>query len=163
MLVVKATEKEGARIRRTREVDKERIHKMITFYQNFTDKCHHAKEERYYFPAAEVYDSESIAKQTEARRSEHTLFRGMLEEVDYLLGQEPLKAAMVAERLERYAELLRVHIETENQQLFPEGDQVLPASEEKAMLQGFMRIEKVELEEGFHQKYKRLAEELAGK
>jgi hemerythrin-like domain-containing protein len=50
LMVVEAMEREVASIETTDHVNADRVANMIDFTKNFTDGCHHAKEERILFP-----------------------------------------------------------------------------------------------------------------
>ncbi len=159
--VVDAIQAEADHIRRGSSVDKSRVRQMLDFSRNFTDRCHHAKEERYYFPAVLVYAGQRTRGPVEELEAEHAYGRAVLEEVDYLLtSDDRATAGMVAERLSKYAGMLRSHIRKENEQLYQKADAFLPEAEERALMIGFERLEDVELGSGFHEHYHRLAEEL---
>lgn len=156
-----AAREEAANIQRTGQLNRERILKMHDFFSNFVDQCHHAKEERFYFPAAKFYDGRSIENLTAELVNEHTYGRTLLQEVAYMLEQkETPDPALVADRLDRYAEMIRAHIGKENQILYHQADLRLPLAEKAGMMEGFARIEKQELGEGFHEKYHALAMEI---
>ena len=162
LAVAGAVREEAAKLRQTGQVDRQKIERFIDFFSNFTDRCHHAKEERFYFPAAQVYDGEEIDRQVAELKAEHAQFRAMLQEVKYLLGKDSPDSGMLAERLDRYSELLEIHIDKENRILFARADILLPPEEEKALMTSFHYIEEEELGEGFHEKYHSLAKDLAG-
>lgn len=156
-----AAREEAANIQRTGQLNRERILKMHDFFSNFVDQCHHAKEERFYFPAAKFYDGRSIENLTAELVNEHTYGRTLLQEVAYMLEQkETPDPALVADRLDRYAEMIRAHIGKENQILYHQADLRLPLAEKAGMMEGFARIEQQELGEGFHEKYHALAMEI---
>lgn len=156
-----AARQEATMIRQTGSLNAQRILKMHKFFSNFVDKCHHAKEERFYFPAAKFYDGRTIENLTADLVNEHKYARTLLQEVAYMLEQkQTADPALVADRLERYAEMIRVHIGKENQILYHQADLRLPAAEKAGMMEGFARIEKQELGEGFHDKYHALAMEI---
>lgn len=153
-----AARQEAAMIRQTGSLNAQRILKMHDFFSNFVDKCHHAKEERFYFPAAKFYDGRPIENLTAELVNEHNYGRALLQEVAYMLEQkQTADAALVADRLDRYAEMIRAHIGKENQILYHQADFRLPLAEKAGMMEGFARIEKQELGEGFHDKYHALA------
>ena len=156
-----AAGREAAAIRRTGTLDAPRILKMHDFFSNFVDRCHHAKEERFYFPAARFHDGTAIGDLAAELINEHAYGRTLLQEVAYML-EDPQDAdpLLVADRLHRYAELIRAHIGKENEILYRQADLRLPLPEKAGMLQGFARIEKQELGEGFHEKYHALAMEV---
>jgi len=156
-----AARKEAAMIRQTGSLNAQRILKMQDFFSNFVDKCHHAKEERFYFPAAKFYDGRTIENLTAELINEHNYGRTLLQEVAYMLGQEQTAdPSLVADRLDRYAEMIRAHIGKENQILYHQADFRLPVAEKAGMMAGFARIEDLELGKGFHDKYHALAMEV---
>ena len=149
-------------IRKQGRVDQARIKKYCEFFQNFTDRCHHAKEERFYFAAAKIIGDEQIQTDIARLEAEHTYFRAIMDQIDYLLEAQPHDIEQLAERLERYVALLTVHIQKEDRALFNDADTLLPPKEQQALRSAFQRIEKMELGEGFHERYHRLAEDLIG-
>ena len=50
LLVVAAMEREAARIRAGEQIDADAVEKTVTLTREFTDGCHHAKEEKALFP-----------------------------------------------------------------------------------------------------------------
>lgn len=159
--MLNAARDEVVKIRQTGTLNSQRILKMHDFFSNFVDQCHHAKEERFYFPAAKFYDGEALGELTAQLINEHNYARTLLQEVAYMIEQkENSDAGLVADRLDRYAEMIRAHIGKENQLLYHQADLRLPLAEKAGMLEGFARVEKLELGEGFHQKYHDLAMEI---
>ena len=59
-----------------------------------------------------------------------------------------------------YVNLLRMHIQKENNILFPMADRAVPAEKQSAIWEEFERIEREETGEGVHEKYEALAEKL---
>jgi len=156
-----AASQEAAQIRKSGTLNAQRILKMHDFFTNFVDRCHHAKEERFYFPAARFYDGERIDRLVAELSNEHDYARTLLQEIAYMVERkEEPDPTLVADRLDRYAEIIRAHIGKENQRLYPPTDLVLPEAEKDGMLAGFARIEKQELGAGFHKKYHDLAMEV---
>jgi len=156
-----AAREEVVKIRQTGTLNSQRILKMHDFFSNFVDKCHHAKEERFYFPAAKFYDGRTIEKMIADLINEHNYARTLLQEVAYMLEQkQTADPALVADRLDRYAEMIRAHIGKENQILYHQADIRLPQAEKAGLMEGFARVEKQELGEGFHDKYHALAMEI---
>jgi hemerythrin-like domain-containing protein len=163
LLIVSAAEEEARSIHETGEVDAERLRKMLDFFQNFTDRCHHAKEERYLFPVARAYGDESVAALLDDLINEHKRGRMDLQVIGYLLDTDPEGSAqMIAARLEAYTRMLRVHIRKENGLLLPPADACTPAGDMAAVMVAFDYLEKEELGEGFHEQYHELAMDLAG-
>ncbi len=61
-----------------------------------------------------------------------------------------------------YVKLLRLHIDKENNLLFPKADGVLTADDQKALSEAFAKVESEEIGEGVHEKYYTMAHRLAG-
>ena len=160
--VLHAAEAEADHIRQGFNLDENRVRDLVDFSRNFTDRCHHGKEERFYFPAAEVYAGQRVSSFIDELTAEHTYGRSIMDEIDYLLGGENSDAAgLIAERLSVYVSTLRRHIQRENQQLYQRSGTFLPGPEEHALMAGFDRVENVYLGVGFHERYHRLAEGLS--
>ncbi len=49
LVVLEAVEHEAASIGKTGKIDAGKIEKMLDFFRNFVDRCHHAKEEKHLF------------------------------------------------------------------------------------------------------------------
>ena len=60
-----------------------------------------------------------------------------------------------------YAELLRRHIQKEDNVLYPMADRVLTGQDQQALAEAFEKVEAQEIGQGVHEKYHRLAHELA--
>ncbi|MCL5278624.1 MAG: hemerythrin domain-containing protein [Planctomycetes bacterium] len=159
--VLRAAQTEADHARQGFNLDDNRVRDIVDFSRNFTDRCHHGKEERFYFPAAEVYAGQRVYGFVDELMTEHAYGRSIMDEIDYLLGGDAGEAAtLIAERLSAYVSTMRRHIQRENQQLYQKSATFLPGAEEQALLVGFDRIERVDLGMGFHERYHRLAETL---
>lgn len=156
LVVVDEAEKEAARLRQG-ELNVDRVGKMLDFFVNFTDRCHHAKEERYYFPATNR--ELAIEALITELKEEHDRGKVLLGQARQALEAKDKKA--LADALAGYAALIREHISKENQQLFGRGAEQLSEEERKHVMQGFRKIEQEELGEGFHEKYHAMALGLA--
>ena len=181
--VLDGAEAEARHLRRTAEVRRERLGKMLDFWKNFVDRCHHTKEEKYLFPALQERGIPAGAREAGAgpivvRRAHHperSRRAVMLQEHEE--GRQRVRAfaealhqgapapgrgaRVLAERLEAYVALLRPHIEKENAVLFPLADRVLTAEGQEKLLQAFEKVEAEEMGEGTHERYHNLAHELA--
>jgi hemerythrin-like domain-containing protein len=160
--VAAAAQAEAEHIRRSTNVDQTPVRKILDFSRNFTDRCHHAKQQRYYFPAVLVYAGPRVRGLIDELEAEHAYGQSVLDEIDYLLTSPDLATArMIAERLSTYADLVRRHVRKENEQLYQKADTALPDSEERALLVGFERLEQIELGPDFHERYHILGEEIS--
>ncbi len=160
--VLEAVRAEADHIRRSFPMDENRVREILDFSRNFTDRCHHAKEERFYFPAAEVYVGQRVYGVIDELTVEHAYGRSIMDEIDFLLtSRDSDVTRLISERLSTYAGVLDRHIRKENERLYQKAGTLLPDTEERALMIGFERIEEVELGIGFHEQYHRLAEELS--
>lgn len=163
LMVVEAMEREAEAISRSATVNRVRVAQMVDFARNFTDGCHHRKEEEVLFPA--VRERSKAAEQPVAvLLSEHLAGRTAMKAVDAALLDADVDSrdrAVVAEQLELYAALLRRHIAKEDALLFPLSDKVLSDQEQELMAREFERIEEQETGPGEHRRYHTLARELA--
>ena len=55
LLILKAAEREVANINGGGALHVDEVEKMVDFFQNFTDRCHHAKEEKHLFPSLQQH------------------------------------------------------------------------------------------------------------
>lgn len=161
MKMAEASVREALSISDSGQVDAKRVRKMLDFFVNFVDGCHHAKEERFYFPSALKKDGTELALLVETLVSEHAQGADLLNDLSaaldaYESGEENTADA-VARNLSAYAELIQEHIGIENASLFPFASAQLEDSEKKHVNEGFVLIEQEELGAGFHEKYHALA------
>jgi hemerythrin-like domain-containing protein len=140
--------------------------KVVDFIRNFADKCHHGKEEDTLFPALEEH---GIPKQTgplAVMLAEHdqgrTYVRGMDEaNKRYANGdKKALEAAL--DNARGYSELLRQHIDKEDNILYVMADQVLTDTKQQELLRIFGEVERERIGSGKHEEYVKLVEDLEG-
>ncbi len=163
LVVVAAMEREAARIRAGEQIDSDDVEKMILFTREFTDACHHNKEEQVLFPLL----NEKVplaANPVKAMLAEHDQGRAYVRAIAEALPEagtgDPFAALSVADGLEGYAGLLRAHVEKENKVLFPLAERSLSREDKAALADEFERVEREETGEGVHEKYHALAQEL---
>lgn len=163
LVVVTAMEREVEEIRRTDAVDGARIADMVDFTTNFTDGCHHAKEEHVLFPLMERTQT-AAGGPVSVMLSEHDAgrqyVRGILAALPDVESSKTART-QVADNLAGYAYLLRRHINKENRVLFPIADKIL-GDEDQAYLAGeFARIANEASESGTYERYHEMAKRLA--
>lgn len=163
--VLDGAEAEVRHLHSTSEVRRERLDKMLDFWENFVDRCHHTKEEKHLFPALEERgvpgDSGPIAVMLQEHEEGRRMVRAFAEALHQSARAPERAARVLAERLEAYVALLRPHIEKENKVLFPLANRVLRAEDQERLLQAFEKVEAEEMGEGTHERYHNLAHELA--
>ena len=162
LMVVEAMEREVAAIDRTGEVSRVRVAQMTDFARNFTDACHHRKEEQALFPALEERRP-AVGGPVSAMLGEHRRAREMVWAIEQALTDVDIDAGdreTVAGGLGAYADLLRRHIAEENAVIFPLAELTLSDQEQELLAGEFRRIE-LEAGPGERERYQALARRLA--
>lgn len=163
--VLRAAERETGRIKNNGDLRPGLVEKMLDFFRNFTDRCHHAKEEKHLFPMLEARGMAHDAGPIAVMLSEHIEGRRLLSNISGLLpaaGRGDRDAvASIADNLAAYINLLDNHIAKENGVLFPMADRILSNEDQSLLEAAFAKVEKEETGEGVHEKYHALAHEIS--
>ncbi|NOY14109.1 MAG: cation-binding protein, partial [Deltaproteobacteria bacterium] len=115
----------------------------VDFIRNYADRFHHAKEEDVLFVA--LVDNGMPAKQSpiEAMLIEHdqgrAFVRALESAAEKALAGEPGQIPLIAANAKGYAELLRGHIDKEDNILYPLAERILPAEVRPGMLQKYQQ------------------------
>ena len=123
---------------------------FIGFLKEFSDKCHHGKEEGLLFPAlvgAGVPDKGGpigvmLADHTEGRKLIRDMEDSITTNVDWV---------KLARAAGEYSHLLRNHIQKENMVLFPMAEKVLTGSQLETLYEGFEEHEEKVIGQGRHE------------
>jgi hemerythrin-like domain-containing protein len=134
------------------------------FIKGFADGCHHAKEEGALFPAMEAVGVPAqggpigmlLAEHEQGRVYTH-LMRAAAEK--WQAGDASVRQEVITHAI-GYIRLLRMHIQKENNILFPMAERVVPVEKQPELWDEFERIEHEETGEGVHEKYETLADKL---
>ena len=130
-----------------REVRIDDLQQMLDFLKVFADGCHHAKEEKFLFPALEQAGISRDHGPIGVMLAEHDLGRkyiGGMADAIHMLRLDATHwqhAAAFSKNARAYANLLKAHIQKENRILFPMADMALPEERQQILLQEFTRIE----------------------
>ncbi len=165
--VLQGAEQEAHSIKETGKVNIDRIRKIVDFTRNFTDGCHHAKEEKLLFPKLGEHGFSNNSGPIAVMLMEHVEGRRLTSEIannaeSYTSGDHSASNHL-ANNLLSYADLLKNHIFKENNMLFNMADQVLSSKDNDELLKAFDKVETEELGEGVHEKYHQMAHEIAEK
>ena len=167
LLVLEGMERETQKIQARVPADYEALRKIVDFARNFTDRCHHAKEEKHLFPAMERRGQPADRGPIAVMLLEHAQGRERVKAIAIALpGAEkgdPAARSALLENLTAYITLLRNHIAKEDNILFPLADRLLTPGDQKALEREFERVEAEEMGEGTHERYHQLAHELGKK
>jgi hemerythrin-like domain-containing protein len=133
------------------------------FIREFSDGCHHAKEERVLFPALARHglsaDSGPVAVMLYEHDEGRRLTAGMRDAAARLAARQPGAADVAADYARAYAALLAQHIFKEDNILFPLASRVIPPAEWEAIAQEAERVEQAQTGSG-HAPYIELARKL---
>ncbi|GAB4135259.1 Rrf2 family transcriptional regulator [Thermopirellula anaerolimosa] len=138
---------------------------MLEFFREFADRCHHGKEEGHLFPAMEAKGFPRDGGPTGVMIYEHeqgrSLIRRMADALQAVSGGDASAQTAFTQAARAYCNLLRNHIAKEDQVLFVMADQAFSAEDQTRLAAAFEKVEAEEIGAGVHEKYHRLAEELA--
>ena len=164
LLMLKIMEAVAVRLDQTKPVNTDDLEAIIDFIRTFTDKCHHAKEEKYLFPALEKAGMPQNDGPVAVMLREHELGRSYTRGMDGALGLmkngDASHAKTFAENARDYIQLLVNHIDKEERVLFVMADQLLSPAAQADLAEGFERVEREETGAGVHEKYHALLHRL---
>jgi len=142
----------------------EDLEQLFDFFRVFVDRCHHGKEEELLFPAMEQAGVSRNGGPVGVMLKEHQegrdLVAGMQSALDRHRAGDPTAARNLKELAEAYIALLDMHIEKENQVLFPLAGKCLTETELADMKKGFDAIEEEKVGAGRHEAFHRMLDEL---
>ncbi|MFY9341893.1 MAG: hemerythrin domain-containing protein [Planctomycetota bacterium] len=131
----------------------------LEFLEQYADRCHHGKEELALFVELERAGLPPTHGPTVCMRNEHELGRqGRRAMLDALHARD---GSGLAVAVGAYVELLRDHIEKEDQVLFPMAKSMLDEAAVARLRTAFARVEHHDMGEGAHARYEELARHLA--
>jgi hemerythrin-like domain-containing protein len=146
-----------------RTVDAAFLDRALDFFRNFADGCHHAKEETALFPALERAGIPRLGGPVGVMLDEHVEGRRLLGIVaeNLALAEADIRAAdRVRGAARAYVDLLRQHIQKEDNVLFAIADQALDPTVQREVLDAFDALESREGEEDKHERCLNLAHDL---
>ena len=168
LLVIGAAEKEVDHIEKTGQIHTQTVREMADFFKNFLDRCHHGKEEKHLFAMMHERGVSMKTGPLDMMLHEHEQGRAFVRAVaEVVAGKTVPDAAAIRkakENLAAYAQLLRAHIDKEDNVLYPMADRLLKSTaDQKTLTQAFDKVESEEIGEGVHKKYHAWIEKLVGK
>ncbi len=162
--VLTALETATAQLEKGKGVPLEIFSQGIDFIRNFADKCHHHKEEDFLFTKAVELGLPKEGGPIGVMLHEHDLGRELVKKATEALKKYStgdIKAIKeLTGNLQQFIELLREHIDKEDNILYPMIESMLPEQEQKELTNSFEKVEEEEMGEGTHEKYLKLAEEI---
>jgi len=111
------------------------------FFQEFADKCHHAKEEDVFFPVLKQRGIPEQGGPIGVMLHEHVLGRGCVGRMREASQAQPFDAHTFADAARQYVPLLRQHIFKENNVLFRMAERVMTEADDAAVTGRFSQVE----------------------
>jgi len=146
------------------KVDGAHLEQILDFIKNFTDKCHHGKEEDILFVAMEEAGFSREAGPIGVMLAEHELGRNLVKGISDAVGRyqegDTSAAKSIVENAQKYSALLAQHIDKENTILYPMADARLTQKQQNGLLQDFEKLEKQKMGPGKHEEYHRRLNDL---
>ncbi|MCR4318034.1 MAG: hemerythrin domain-containing protein [Planctomycetes bacterium] len=165
--VIAAVNKAADAFTRERNFDGDTFEKAADFFRNFTDKCHHGKEEDVLFKALEARGVPSEGGPVGVMLMEHDMgreqIRGIFANIEAAKEEDGGAQIRVVDHARRFAMILTDHIFKENNILFNMADEVLTDEEQQDLVHRFTLVEVHDMGAGTHEKYLAIANELAEK
>lgn len=164
LLVLRGAEREAKGIQANNKISPAKIEEMVDFFRNFTDRCHHGKEEKHLFVKLQERgmpgDSGPIAVMLHEHQEGRKKVAAIADALPAATGGDSSAVASIRDSLFSYIDLLRAHIQKEDNVLFPMADRILTPEDQKELLSEFEKVEAEEIGEGVHEKYHQLAHNL---
>ena len=124
------------------------------FFREFADRCHHGKEEDQLFEALGSHGFPRDAGPLFVMVSEHNMGRSYIKVLASIgAGEGALSETeilKVKETARGFIPLLRMHIQKEDEILFPAADRALPPAVLEKLACGFEEFERTVMGEGVH-------------
>jgi hemerythrin-like domain-containing protein len=144
--------------------DRAFFEKAVEFLRTFADRCHHGKEEDILFGTmVKDLDYPKNAGPVAVLTTEHETGRQFIRriaEAAAVLGQDPSATRQIVENGRGYIQLLRIHIDREDNVVFPMVDQFLDDADQARLAAEFERFDRQEIASGRREASLRLLEDL---
>jgi hemerythrin-like domain-containing protein len=147
-----------------KELNINHYEKIVEFIKGFADKCHHGKEEDILFPVLIDHGMSKEGGPIAVMLHEHQLGRDHIGSLsiafdEYKKGNNHAVKNIISSSMS-YVDLLRNHIEKENNILFMMADKVLNETEQLKIFDAFEKLEIEKIGIGKHEEYHHLLKEL---
>lgn len=158
-----ALEKKAGALQAGAAPDRAYFEKAVEFLRGFADKCHHGKEEHLLFKRMTERGFPVQTGPIAVMLSEHEAGRAFIRGIAGAaarFGSDPAAAKQLVENARGYVDLLRAHIDKENNVLFPMADRALGPEDHAYLSEEFERFEAEETGAGVHEAMLKLLDEL---
>jgi|CZCB01.1.fsa_nt_gi hemerythrin-like domain-containing protein len=123
---------------------------VVYFLKIFVDKCHHGKEENFLFKELVNKGVPSEGGPVGVMLQEHAQGRNYIAQMGWNLDEKNIEGFNNAAAL--YRDLLRQHIEKENNVLFMMADEAINEQEQNLLFEQFEQYEEDVIGSGVHEK-----------
>ena len=160
-LVLKIIDKMSLELEKGKEISVSDIKNIVVLVQEFSDKCHHGKEEHLLFPAMRENNILEEISLIDILVEEHRRGRGFAKNMaEFETTKDPIK---FIENARGYIKLLNSHIDKENNLLFPMANKTLAPEKQNELEKGFEDLEKNVIGAGRHEEFHKMISELEKK
>lgn len=149
-------------LKNVNEANPEELLDFLDFLMEFADKCHHGKEEGFLFPAMIASGVPDRGGPIGVMMSEHIQGRGYIHTMLEAL-EEPEDYSRFEKAGRAYVDLLRVHIQKENNILFPMADKVIVPEALESIYHAFREHEVKVIGHGRHEELHAMLNDLKDK
>ena len=160
---VNLLEEVALRLHREEAVDVKTLTLLLRFFKEFTDKCHHGKEERVLFPFLESKGVPREGGPIGVMFLEHDIGRRLIKALDENLkyiNVDPEARRDIVDNALSYVKLLREHIFKEDNILFKIASELMSVDEDKRLVEEFEEIEVNTIGSGLHEQLIKLLDEV---
>jgi hemerythrin-like domain-containing protein len=137
---------------------------LVEFFRLFADKCHHGKEEDLLFPAMEGKGVPRHGGPVGVMLIEHEQGRARVKEMaavsEEIANGNTAAAVRWVPAARGYSDLLRAHIQKENNVLFVMAERILSDDEQAELSRGFEKVEIDKMGPGTHERLHALMDRL---
>lgn len=148
----------------TKTLNKEHFEWVLEFLKGFVDKCHHGKEEEILFPALVEHGMSKNAGPVAVMLYEHQQGRNLVKTLSTAFEEFENEVNQSVDTIisgsESYVDILRNHIEKENDILFMMSDRILSDIEQSAIFNAFENLEEERIGPGKHEQYHQILRDL---
>lgn len=164
LLSLSILEKINQKLKKGEKINPLHLEQLLEFIRVFVDKCHHGKEEDLLFPEMEKAGIPNEGGPIGMMLQEHNLGRNYVKNFaqaidEYKTGD--LKAgAKIIKNTSGYIDLLKDHIDKEDNILYMMADAHLSAKTQKDLLEKFDKVEDEKIGKGKHEEFHQMLDNL---
>lgn len=145
------------------QVDVDDIKDIISFFSVFADRCHHGKEENFFFPALKDARQGGMNPLITELLKEHIDLRTALSSMKKSFQINTFDTHIFRQAAETYASTIIPHIDKENNTLFPYANSHLSQENQDELRERFDEFENTVMGENTHKELHILLDRLEAK